>query len=172
MGVYVSDSNGKLKKYSGLQKTENDGLAADIAAINSVLNKTEQVEVIYDRTDSTKDWGYSGGLPNGTYQIDLSKYKKLRVYMLSEPSVGIITALMMGEIDLLTVSAENNGYRGFVDYVVPYFYIEGTSQYEVCGTQVDVPAEKNSITLTTHFFKYASSYEEASRPCYKIEGVY
>ena len=161
MGVYLSDNDGKLIKVGGLQR---------------IPTTVENVDVLFDTTDSDNDMingtRYSGGLNNGTYQIDLSKYKKLRVYILSESSVGTISALMVGEVDLVTVSAENNGYRGFVDYVVPYFYIEGTSQYEVCGTEVEVPADKQSITLTTHFFKYSVSYEMASRPCYKIEGVY
>lgn len=42
----------------------------------------EQTEVIYDMNDSTKDWGYSGGIQTGVTITgkDFSKYKYLKIY--------------------------------------------------------------------------------------------
>ena len=59
-----------------------DGVTNDIKNINNTLNRTEQVEVVYDKDNPNKDWGYSGGLQSGITVSgkNFSKYKGLIVY--------------------------------------------------------------------------------------------
>jgi hypothetical protein len=63
MAVYLSDNNGNLIKASGLQKLPDN---------------IERVDLLYDKNNKSKDWGYSSGIPHQTaINKDFSKYKRL-----------------------------------------------------------------------------------------------
>ena len=59
-----------------------DNVANDINNINTVLSRTEQIELIYNKssTDIELNWGLTAGIYNNTINRDFSKYKRLRCY--------------------------------------------------------------------------------------------
>jgi hypothetical protein len=56
-----------------------DNVATDINEIKNIIEKTERVDLLFDITTPSKDWGYSAGIPSDTSITgkDFSKYKRL-----------------------------------------------------------------------------------------------
>ena len=149
-----------------------DKVASDINEINSTLNKTEQVEVIYDKDDPNKDWGFSSGLYAGQNipDKDFTKYKRLRVYC----SFGTHVAMNF-DVDLITPT--DNAYIG------------GTSSFNqiqamTSANDTDCYFANVLVSLDKTYFRFVSigwqdingnfvfKTNTTDAPLTRIEGVY
>lgn len=142
-----------------------DGVTNDIKNINNTLNKTEQVEVIYDMLDSTKDWGYSGGIVDGArIYRDFSKYKKLIFYTWGYPNG---TSLI---IDTHSTRDDNGTMiKGAVCRYVLYDTEAGLFSYSL---EVDMPLDLSSVHISLIRRQFSNGNAISQGRVSKIEGVY
>lgn len=79
--IQINNNHVDLLNFTSDPQTQIDNVVGTANENAGKLQYTEQVETIYDRTDSTKDWGYSGGLGftgwSSQYQHNFSKYKRI-----------------------------------------------------------------------------------------------
>lgn len=157
MPIYLSDKNGKLKKYSGLQMP-----TGWTTVLNSIEN-TERVEVIYDNADQEKMLGKPDGLLGGESftGLNLSKYKYLRIYSYQ-------LGLFLTTIAHISHDTASN------------FMCSGAGlsvdQKVIMTCQVTIDNSKTTLTNTHIGYYNTSGYvnrnSNASYFIYKIEGVY
>lgn len=157
--VIITDANGNPTEVAGnfltsedLESISNTVSLLDnkIAEFSQRVSYIESIEVIYDKDDPLKDWGYYEGLQNG-YVItgkDLSKYKKIKGYwyLFGAPSGTF-------EVDL--TGYLTNTCRGFTQL--------NTDAY---NAGLIIAPDTGDITVNTEEATTGSSY------IYKIEGVY
>ena len=172
--AYLSDLE---KASSGYDDTEIRGLIENKASIDAsnlnstnvtswksklgVKDNTEQVETIYDMNDSTKDWGYSGGISDATrINKDFSKYKKLKLYVANYPYGGVL------DVDLTTMSTQN--YDGIhVGNVYAMLWDNGLYLYSI-----DVSMPQNLSYIHISLIRRYSATVTSNGSVTKIEGVY
>lgn len=157
MAIYLSDENGKLKKYSGTS------LPLGLTAIVNELNKTEKVETIYDTSDSEKMLGKPGGLLGGESftGLDLSKYKYLRIYSY--------------QLGLFLTTIAHISHDTSVNFICSGAGLS-VDQKVIMTCQVTIDNSKTTLTNTHIGYYNTSGYvnrnANASYFIYKIEGVY
>lgn len=135
----------------------------------STLRGTEIVETIYDMSlsDSSKNWGYTGGIPTGTsISKDFTKYKYLKFYC-NRPSDEYGSTITFIPLDKPQDSGAYIG-RGVI-YLARFASV---SSLLANTLTVSLPSSKTSINIYfTQSYNTNDYYEQGYR-VYKIEGVY
>lgn len=136
-----------------------ENVANEINVINSILAKTEQVELLYDMDGGSQfDWDYDGGLGNQSVSgKDFAPYKKLvGVFDVRIGSGGYYEATVELVVDL-TNPTINNNYRGVVT---------SESLYTASGADGD-----NSIALFTEWITISGDKTTINVDCvYHLQG--
>lgn len=147
--------------YTGTELHEGDGININDGII-SADSTIERTEVIYFRTDSTKNWGYSGGLVGGVSVSgkDFSKYKYLIAY------VRVLEVKIQVKIDL------NYSDNGYVASGAGVSYLDNA----IMSSRCTVNDSKDTFTVNSIGFYNTAGWNarnnNSSYFVYKIEGVY
>jgi hypothetical protein len=130
---------------------------------DDTMTNVEQVEVVYDMYNSSKDWGYSSGLKSSTTITgkDFSKYKGLIVYC-TRYRIGF-EGYVNFEQTLPTTSYTYSGsaVTGVVDGTTPY--------WTLC--RFNVNSGKTNFVVEG-FWQNGALKTESGYVVTKIEGVY
>ena len=136
-------------------------LAQEVNNLQTILNNIEKVETIYDNTstDSTINWGYTGGIPSGTNitNKDFTKYKYLRVYVIGDYRCGCFV------VDFNKLNKENNYYGSGV--------LGAGQELSMQYAFITVNQAKTSINVNTNLFM-AGTVTPYTSTTTRIEGVY
>lgn len=168
--TYIDGVAQKSLNFSSDPQTQINSVVGTANENARKLQYVEQVEVIYDKDDSTKDWGYSGGInSNGLTATtvggkDFSKYKYLKVYVFNYSSVG---ENGFGEIivrlDLLTTSNTYSG-RNVIGITTESGIVYNSTQV------VTINQDKTELRYIGANVYSNGGFSNGA--IYKIEGVY
>jgi hypothetical protein len=141
---------------------------------DDTMVNVEQVETIYDMNNSSKDWGYSGGINGNLTKFIDNKYKKLRIYYRcylnsneQYPQLNTGGTSNVIDIDL------NETYGGYSTasnlnmYRVNYSFVTNTP------LGIFIEYNRNTGDLGIQFgYNNTKQTEVSYYHAYKIEGVY
>lgn len=144
--------------------------------IVSLKNKCEfeQVEVIYDKDslDSNLNWGYTSGIKNNaTINKNLSKYKKLNIYMISG-DINFTTTYtpVCCTIDLTHLT--DNAYIGGLFMYNSWSFHSTTNLSQFFMYRFSVNEAKSNFATVFKNGTTSSISNDTISYIYKIEGGY
>ena len=129
----------------------------------SQLNAKYNTEIIYDMSDSEKDFGISGGIThNASIEADFSKYKKVICHGQRDYEGFSV------EVDLRHKTPASNQYTGYNMYFA--VYSDSKPYVRICGGIVD--SAKSKFTAYFEQKVLASGNNNSSGYFTMIEGVF
>ena len=134
------------------------------ASVDSLDNR-EQSEILYDRYDPAKDWGYSGGIPDATtITRDFSKYKKLIFYTTGYPT---------GTSLIVDTSAIRDNTGNEIDAsICRYILYDSNSGFFAYVFRITMPLNLSSFHVSTTRMHLGSGTIIGEGTISKIEGIY